>query len=99
AQEESGGDPYQYNPSEKMFLPTPEQASLLKFTDIPPGNHTGVQGYSVPIYTIKGKDFSIPISINYHGMGIKIDELASSSGLGWSLSIGGISLSEDVRGE
>src|SRR5690606_15490940 len=73
--------------------------SLLKFTDIPPGNHTGVQGYSVPIYTIKGKDFSIPISINYHGMGIKIDELASSSGLGWSLSIGGISLSEDVRGE
>ena len=97
--QESQGDPYQYNPSEKMFLPTPEQASLLKFTDIPPGNHTGVFGYSVPIYTIQGNDFSIPISIDYHGMGIKVDELSGSVGLGWALNIGGISLSEEVRGE
>lgn len=94
-----GQDPYQYNPSEKMFLPTPEQASLLKFTDIPPGNHTGVQGYSIPIYTIQGKEFSLPISINYHGMGIKVNEVSGSVGIGWALSIGGISLSQEVRGE
>ena len=72
--QESQGDPYQYNPSDKMFLPTPEQASLLKFTNIPAGNHTGVLGYSVPIYTIQGKEFSLPISIDYHGMGIKVNE-------------------------
>lgn len=97
--QESQGDPYQYNPSEKMFLPTPEQASLMKFTNIPAGNHTGVFGYSVPIYTIQGKEFSLPISIDYHGMGIKVNEMASSVGIGWALNVGGISLSQEVRGE
>lgn len=93
------GDPYQYNPSEKMFLPTPEQATLLKFIDIPPGNYTGVFGYSVPIYTIQGKEFSLPITINYHGGGVKVNEVASNVGIGWALNIGGISLSEEIRGE
>ena len=97
--QESQGDPYQYNPSDKMFLPTPEQASLLKFTNIPAGNHTGVLGYSVPIYTIQGKEFSLPISIDYHGMGIKVNEMASSVGIGWALSLGGINFSQEVRGE
>lgn len=93
------GDPFQYNVTDKMFLPTPEQASLMKFIDIPVGNHTGVQGYSIPIYTIQGKDFSLPITLSYHGGGIKVDELSSSVGIGWGLNIGGISLSEEVRGE
>ncbi len=97
--QEPQGDPFQYNPSEKMFLPTPEQASLLKFTNIPAGNHTGVFGYSIPIYTIEGKAFSLPISIDYHGMGIKVNELSGSVGIGWALNLGGISLSEEVRGE
>src|SRR5690606_35323374 len=97
--QDDNGDPFQYNPSEKMFSQTPEQASLLKFTNIPPGNHTGVFGFSVPIYTIRGKDFSLPISIDYHGGGITVDELSGSVGIGWALNIGGISFSEEVRGE
>lgn len=99
SQEIEVGDPFQFNLVEKMFLQTPEQASLMKFIDIPVGNHTGVHGFSVPIYTIAGKDFSLPISIIYHGGGIKVDELSGSVGIGWSLSIGGISLIEEVRGE
>mgnify|MGYP000845254660 CR=1 FL=1 len=96
---QENGDPYQYNPSEKMFLPTPEQAALMKFTDIPAGNHTGVFGYSIPIYTIQGKEFSLPVSINYHGGGIKVNEVSGSVGIGWALNVGGISLSEEIRGE
>lgn len=92
-------DPFQHDLSQKMFPPTPEQASLLKFTNIPAGNYTGVHGFSVPIYSIQGKEFSLPISINYHGGGIKVDELSGSVGIGWALSVGGISLSEEVRGE
>lgn len=97
--QDAGGDPFQYNVTDKMFLPTPEQASLMKFIDIPAGNHTGVHGFSVPIHTVQGKEFSLPINISYHGGGIKVDELSSSVGIGWALNIGGISLSEEVRGE
>ncbi|MBC2844624.1 RHS repeat domain-containing protein [Winogradskyella flava] len=77
----------------------PEAMVMDKFVDIPPGSYTGVAGYSVPLYTIQVDGYSIPITINYHGMGIKVNEVASSVGLGWSLSVGGISLSREVVGE
>jgi len=77
---------------------TPETMAMDKFVDIPPGSYTGVAGYSIPLYDITVDGYSIPISLNYHGMGIKVNEVASSVGLGWSLSIGGISLSREVVG-
>lgn len=96
--QETAGDPFQYNPVEKTSIANPEQSNLLKFTNIQPGSHTGVMGYSIPIYEIRGKGFSLPISLSYHGMGIKVDEQASSVGLGWSLNAGGVSLSQETRG-
>ena len=81
------------------YLPkSPEAAAMDKFVDIPPGSYTGVAGYSVPLYTIQVDGYAIPISLNYHGMGIKVSDVATSVGLGWSLSIGGISLSRQVMG-
>lgn len=39
----------------------------------------------------------MPVSLNYHSGGIKVEEIASSTGLGWSLNAGGI-VSRSVRG-
>lgn len=50
---------------------------------------TGKASTSIPIYTYQGRETSLPISLNYTANGIKVEELASSVGLGWSLNVGG----------
>ncbi|WP_313255194.1 hypothetical protein, partial [Empedobacter sp.] len=90
--------PYQYNPTDRILPKTPEQAAFQRYIDIPQGNHTGVHGFNIPIYNIEIDGFLFPISINYNGGGIKVDEIASNIGLGWSLNIGSISLSQEIRG-
>ncbi len=74
----------------RFSVHSPEAASLGKFSDVPVSLNTGIPSISVPFYTIDLKDLSIPISINYHAGGIKVEEQASYVGLGWSLSSGGV---------
>lgn len=88
----------QYNQAENNYPQTPQASAFEKFVSIPPGNYTGVHGYSVPIYNIQVNEYNFPISIDYHGGGIKLDEISSEVGLGWNLNIGGINLSQEVRG-
>ncbi|MCB0555853.1 MAG: RHS repeat protein, partial [Phaeodactylibacter sp.] len=75
---------------------TPNAASLGEYSDIPVGHHTGVPSISVPIYTISDGPVSLPISLSYHASGVRVEELASWVGLGWSLNAGGM-ISRTVR--
>jgi hypothetical protein len=77
--------------------PSPTAASLGKYGDIPVSYHTGVPEISIPIYTITQGSLSLPISLSYHSSGIKVDEVASNVGLGWSLNAGGM-ISRTVNG-
>ncbi len=52
--------------------------------------YTGTPQINVPIYTIKVGSFELPISLNYNAGGIKVADVASWTGLGWSLSAGGV---------
>lgn len=76
---------------------SPEAASLGKFGEWPVSQYTGVPDISYPIYTIKIKDVSIPIQLSYHASGIRVDEMASWVGTGWTLNAGG-ALSRTVVG-
>ena len=69
---------------------TPNAASLGKYVDIPVSYHTGVPNISIPIYTVQEGELSLPISLSYHSSGIKVNEVASWVGLGWSLNAGGV---------
>jgi YD repeat-containing protein len=80
----------QDNYLKEMVPPTPNAAALGEFADIPVSHHTGVANISVPVYTVVEGELSLPISLNYHSSGIKVDEVASWVGLGWSLSAGGM---------
>ncbi|WP_440133416.1 hypothetical protein [Chitinophaga sancti] len=74
----------------KTTLPTsPEAAMIGKFGGIPIGYYTGTADISIPFYTIKEAGIEIPITLRYHGSGIKVEDQASSVGLGWSLDPGG----------
>lgn len=71
-------------------LPAPNAAALGKYGDIPVSNYTGVPGVGVPIYTLQEGPLSLPVTLSYHASGIKVGELASWIGLGWSLQAGGL---------
>lgn len=69
---------------------SPNASALGKYGDVPDSTYTGIPSVSVPLGEMKGKFLSLPISLSYHASGIKVDEVASSTGLGWSLSAGGV---------
>lgn len=78
----------------KQFLPnltpvSPEATSLGKFGNYEVNLFTGLPDISIPIFDIKVGDLNVPISLNYHASGIKVDEMPSWVGLGWSLQTGG----------
>ena len=59
--------------------------------------YRGLPQISIPIYEIKTKNFTIPLALSYHASGIKVSDVASWVGLGWSLS-GGAYVGRNVRG-
>jgi hypothetical protein len=74
----------------RVTPPSPNVQAFQKYGDIPVSAYTGVPGISIPLYTVKFRDISVPISISYHASGIKVSEEASQIGLGWALNAGGV---------
>ena len=80
-----------------VTMPAPNAASLGKYGDYSVGNFTGVPDISIPIYTVQEGPLSLPIGLSYHASGIKVAEMASWVGAGWSLNAGGI-ITRTVQG-
>lgn len=81
----------------KVVPPSPNVASLGKYGDVPVSLYTGIPNISIPIYEIKDGSLDLPISLSYHAGGIKVEEIASSVGLSWTLNAGGV-IGRNVRG-
>lgn len=79
-----------------VFPPSPNAASLMKFTDVPVSPYTGTSSVTVPFYSIQAKGVTVPVSIDYHTGGIRVAEDAGVVGLGWALNAGGM-ISRTVR--
>ncbi|MCI5058411.1 MAG: DUF6443 domain-containing protein [Flavobacteriales bacterium] len=76
---------------------SPEASGFLKFGDVPVSTYTGIPQINIPLTEIQTGDLSIPVSISYHGSGIKVNEESSSVGLGWMLNVGG-AITQSIRG-
>jgi YD repeat-containing protein len=74
----------------KIVPPSPDAAALGKYGQIPVDRSTGIPSISIPIYEIKTPRFTLPISLSYHASGIKVEEISSWVGAGWSLNAGGL---------
>src|SRR5688500_17118 len=86
------------NPFEVTIIPpSPEASDLAKYADIPVSLYSGTPTISIPLYEIKERELSLPISLNYHGSGNKIETVAPRTGLGWTLEAGGL-VTRTVRG-
>ncbi len=77
--------------------PSPNASSIAKYGEWPVSLYTGVPGINIPLYELKGRGVSVPVSLSYHASGIRVGEIASWVGLGWSLNAGGV-ITRSIRG-
>lgn len=78
-------------------MQSPEAASLGEYGDVPVSYYTGTPQIEIPLATIQATGVEIPVKLTYHASGIKVNEVASWVGLGWSLRAGG-TITRTVRG-
>jgi YD repeat-containing protein len=76
---------------------SPEAAALIKMVNYPVNFNTGIPDISVPLYTVQSGGLNMPITLNYHAGGFKIQEKATRAGMGWSLS-SDIQITRSVNG-
>ncbi len=80
--------------SSQMQIPpknvlSPNAASLGEYGEIPVSPYTGQQNISMPIHEIEVGEHKIPITLNYHSGGVRIEQLPGWVGMSWSLNAGG----------
>ncbi|MDE6206678.1 MAG: hypothetical protein K2M55_02610 [Muribaculaceae bacterium] len=68
--------------------PAPEVASLMDFKDYPVDYFHGIPSISFPIYTLKSGSIEVPITLCYHGGGVRADQKTGNAGLSWSVMCG-----------
>src|SRR5438093_8973344 len=76
---------------------TPEVSAINKAIETPVSYYSGVPNISIPLYEIKVKDITVPVTLDYHAGGIRVDQDPTWVGLGWSLNYGG-QITRKVRG-
>ena len=74
----------------KNMLPSsPSASALIRYIDYPLDYSTGVPSISYNLYTVEVDGVKVPITLSYHAGGIKVDDIGTAVGLGWSLQAGG----------
>lgn len=71
-------------------VPSPTAVNLGTYGAVPVSHYTGTPNISIPIYELKGKSITLPISLTYHPAGIRPEIHPSPTGLGWTLQAGGV---------
>lgn len=76
---------------------SPEVQAMTRYWQIPVNYFTGSSQIDIPLYETDVKGFKLGVSISYNTSGIKVDDIASTVGLGWVLNAGGV-ISRTVNG-
>lgn len=80
-----------------ISVKTPKASVMDTYNNIPISYYSGVPNIQIPIYEIAVDDVKIPITLNYHSSGIRVNQEATWVGLGWSLDAGGM-ITRQVNG-
>lgn len=81
---------------ENIIPPSPNVAQAVRYADYPVSYCLGTTDVSIPLYTVKCRELSLPLGLSCHTGGIKVDEVAGVAGLGWNLDAGGVITREIV---
>lgn len=69
--------------------PSPEAFAISEYGKNGVTESTGKLNLSIPIYNFNAGQLSIPISINYSGAGVKVNDISTWAGMNWNLVAGG----------
>jgi len=72
-----------------IVFPSPTASTLLGNIRENVDLYTGNLNVYIPIYNLKSYEIEVPIGLSYSSSGTKVDAIASSTGMGWSLNAGG----------
>jgi hypothetical protein len=76
---------------------SPNVSTLGKFGEVPVGYYTGIPNITIPIFEASSGPLRLPVSLDYHAGGVRVEEVASNVGLSWALQAGGV-ITRNVRG-
>jgi hypothetical protein len=82
----------------RIISPSPTASSIARYGDVPVNECTGIPNIDIPLCQASANGFTLPVSLSYYAGGIKVEERAPWTGLGWSLRAGGM-ISRVVRGK
>lgn len=80
---------YAQIPKESVSMLSPNAASLGVYGEVPVSLFTGIPQIEIPLYEIKTGNHSIPITLSYHGGGVRPDQHPGWAGMGWTVTAGG----------
>lgn len=69
---------------------SPEAAAFDRVGKVPVSQYTGMANFSIPLYSIVSGDITLPISLDYQGGAIPVEQEATWVGLNWLLNVGGM---------
>ncbi len=67
-------------------IPSPDSYGLGKYYDLPVDKSNGLQSVGIPLTSVEIGGLSVPLNLSYHAAGLRVAEVSSNVGLGWSLS-------------
>lgn len=85
------------NVASEAAAPGSVASAFNKESQIPVNHYTGIPQVTIPIHNYEQGQLSHSLSVNYIGGGVRVNEPAGNTGLGWSLSGGG-AITRSVQG-
>lgn len=73
------------------YPPSPQAIALGQFAEIPQGTYTGQVPIQLTLPSLEtANGFELPISIDYAGGGLRVDDYPGTLGMSWTLNAGGM---------
>jgi hypothetical protein len=70
--------------------PSPEAFAITEYGKNGVTEYTGKLNLSIPIYNYTVGQLSLPINLNYSGAGVKVNDIATWTGINWNLTPSGV---------
>lgn len=87
----------EYYAVEGLAVNTPKTSGNIIYGGNQPDLYTGTVSATIPVYTYKDPDFTLPISLYYSSNGYQPNITSDGLGVGWAVSGGGY-IAQEVRG-
>lgn len=70
-------------------LPSPQTYTVTRYGNQEINESTGKVNLSIPIYNYKAGNLFVPITMNYLGNGVKVNDIPTWVGMNWTIRAGG----------